>query len=244
MFPILVINCAADTDRRKRFESSVEGMDVRYIDAVDARLGLSVFKPYLPLLRDQFWLADEIKPGAFACFISHRLAWQAMIDDDIQIALIAEDDGQIIRTESVISGDADLTFVNDRAIDWVPTGTLDDILTVQRSNSARGFGGDGYVLTQRAARALLAQSEIDGVCCGVDWYLAYLGMNTQDLKHIDVKAISEIKKLWKILGPRAPLLKTEVCKTPWVLNEKTSESSIKHSHRINIRVFTQQIENA
>jgi GR25 family glycosyltransferase involved in LPS biosynthesis len=244
MIPVLAINCAADTGRRKRFDKTTIGLDVHYIDAVDARIGVHVFKPYLSLLRDQFWLSDEIKPGAFACFISHRLAWQRMIDEDIQIALIAEDDGQLSQSGSAISGDVGLTFVNDRANGWAPTGVLDDILASRPSNRARGFGGDGYVLTQGAARALLAQSEIDGVCCGVDWYLAYLGMNTQNLKHIDVKVVSEVKKMWKIFGPRTSLLQAEVSKKPWVLSDKISDSSIKHSHRINIKVFKQQIENA
>ena len=170
-------------------------MDVRFIDAVDARLGVSVFKLYLLLLRDQFWLDDEVKPGAFACFISHWLAWQTMIDDDIPVALIAEDYSRVIEINRDDAYGADITFMNDRAIGWAPTGVLNDIITAPPKNTARGFGGDGYVLTLSAAQALLAQSEIDGVRCGVDWYLAYTGMDTKYMKHVDVKEVSEIKKL-------------------------------------------------
>ena len=244
MIPAIVINCAADVDRRKRFENGVSGFDIHFLDAVDARLGVHVFKPYLALLRDQFWLDDEIKPGAFACFISHRLAWQAMVDDGIAVAPIAEDDATLSQINLGDIAGNDLTFVNDRAIEWTPSGDLDGILGVAGTPASRGFGGDGYVLTQQGAQALLAQSERDGAVCGVDWYLAYAGMDTRNLKHADVKAVSEIKKLWKILGPRAPLMRAAVSPMPWVVNAKGDRSRIIHSHRVNIDLLRQEIENA
>ena len=242
MFPTLVINCAADVDRRKRFENGAAGFDVRFIDAVDARLGVHVFKPYLALLNDQFWLSDEIKPGAFACFISHRLAWQRMVDMGMPVALITEDDSRLVDVNLTDVVGRDLTFVNDRAHGWAPSGDLNDILTADPT--ARGFGGDGYVLTQQGAQTLLAQSERDGVVCGVDWYLAYAGMDTRGLKHAEVKAVSEVKKLWKILGARAPLLRAAVASKPWVFNAQNGDSTIVHSNRVNISLFRQKIENA
>jgi GR25 family glycosyltransferase involved in LPS biosynthesis len=242
MIPTLVINCAVDTDRRERFENAVDGFDMHFIDAVDARIGAHIFKPYLHLLRDQFWLDDEIKPGAFACFISHRLAWQAMVDEGIPVALIAEDDSRVSQMNMDDIADNDLTFVNDRACGWVPSGNLDAIFGA--TPAVRGVGGDGYVLTQRGAQALLAQSERDGVVCGVDWYLVYAGMDTRGLKHADVKSVSEVKKLWKILGPRAPLLQASVSQMPWVVNAQNGDSTIVHSKRINIRLFRQDIEKA
>jgi GR25 family glycosyltransferase involved in LPS biosynthesis len=245
MIPILVINCAADTDRRKSFVSSTVGMNVRFIDAVDARLGASVFKPHISLLRDKFWFDDEIKPGAFACFISHRLAWQVMVDEGIPIALIAEDDSRFVQgMEFQDQTRSDIVFVNDRAQGWVHTRILKDILTTSPINPARGFGGDGYVLTLHAAQELLAQSEIDGVCCGVDWYLVFAGMDTQNLKHSYVNMVPEIKKLWKILGPRSSLLRASVSNTTLLVNNKKFVSSIKHSHRVNIKRFRQDIEKA
>jgi hypothetical protein len=244
MLPIFVINCAADTHRRESFERAAKGMDVHFIDAVDARQGAGVFKPYVSMLREKFWLDDDIKPGAFGCFISHRLAWQRMVDENITVALIAEDDSVLSHVEKSDFAGRDLTFVNDRAVGWVPTGVLNDIVTSPNTSAARGFGGDGYVLTLHGAQALLAQSEIDGVCCGVDWYLAYAGMDTQNLKHVDVKGVSEIKRLWKILGPRAPLMRVGIAPKPWLVNARDHDSTIKHSHRIDICMFRQAIENA
>jgi GR25 family glycosyltransferase involved in LPS biosynthesis len=243
--PILVINCAGDADRRKSFESSTAGMNVRFVDAIDARLGVGVFKPYVSLLREQFWFDDDIKPGAFACFISHRKAWQTMVDEDIPIALIAEDDSRFVsEAEFQDPHRSDIVFVNDRALGWVPTAVLADILVTSPVNPARGFGGDGYVLTLDAAQKLLAQSEIDGVCCGVDWYLVFAGMNTKNMKHSSVNMVPEIKKLWKILGPRQPLLRASVSNTTLLVNNRKLKSSIRHSHRINIKIFKQQIESA
>jgi GR25 family glycosyltransferase involved in LPS biosynthesis len=239
MIPVLVINCAADTDRR---DALVRGADVRFINAVDARLGVHVFKPYLHLLRDQFWLDDQIKPGAFACFISHRLAWQTMVDTGLPVALITEDDSRVSQMNMDVIVGNDLTFVNDRACDWVPSGDLNAIFDA--TPAVRGFGADGYVLTQQGAQALLAQSERDGVVCGVDWYLAYAAMDTRGLKHADVKSVSEVKKLWKTLGPRAPLLQASVSQTPWVINARNGASTIGHSNHVNIHSFRQDIEKA
>ena len=243
MDPILVINCAADTDRRTQFIQTSKGANVTVINAIDARLGAGAFKPYLHLLRDHFWLGGDIKLGAFACFISHRLAWQHMVDNNISRAVIAEDDSQLMAGAINIPIEADLVFVNDRGVAWVPTGHIQDLLNPPQT-CPRAIGGDGYILTLKGAKTLLKQSAIDGVICGVDWYLAYAGLNTQNLKHRDVKAVSEIKKLWKILGARPAMLTVSVAHHPLLQNNDAFGSSINHKEKINIKSFKQLIENA
>ncbi len=242
-FPMLVINRAADVKRREAFCDAAKGYDVTFIDAVDARAGAGVFKPYLGLLRDQFWLGGDIKPGAFACFISHRLAWLKIVDDGIDVALIAEDDSRICAMDWNGIGVVDLTFVNDRAGLWAPSGQVSEVLRAQANGLPRAFGGDGYVLTLNGVKTLLAQSQKDGIVCGVDWYLLYAGLDTENLKHRDVVAVPEVKRMWKVLGPRAPILNSRVAQKPWLINAKNNDSSINHSHRINIKLFRQAIEN-
>lgn len=239
--PIIAINCAADQQRRDRVLASMPNTDIHWIDAVDARLGAQVFKEYLHLLPDQFWLSDEIKPGAFACFISHRLAWQFLIDQGWDQAIIIEDDSDFVAQDCAGTSDCDLRFLNDRAVDWVPSGILENILSPP-PNPPRAIGGDGYQLTSQGAKALLVQSSIDKICCGVDWYLVYAGLDTQSLKHRDVKAVPEIKKLWKQLGPRAPILRAEVAPKACLNNRTDTDSSIIHSNRVNINLFRQDIE--
>jgi hypothetical protein len=241
--PVIIINCAADLDRRDRISSSLNTTEIHWIDAVDARLGAGVFKPHIALLPEQFWLSDEIKPGAFACFISHRLAWQYLVDKGWDHAIIAEDDSIFLDGWAREPLAVDLNFINDRASAWVPSGNLQDILSPP-DETPRAIGGDGYVLSLRGAKSLLEQSELDGVCCGVDWYLAYAGLNTQGLKHRDVKTVPEIKLMWKILGPRGPLLDAKVSEKPMLENSRNLKSSLNHRHQVNIRVLKQEIENA
>jgi len=243
--PVLVINCAADVERRASVVAGLQGVEPIWIDAIDARMGAGVFKPFAHLIADQFWMKDEIKPGAFGCFMSHRMAWQNIVDAGHDRALIMEDDSRLIAGwHNQMETDAELLFVNNRAAQMAPRVDIQSILENNANDRPRAIGGDGYILTRNGAKTLLALSDHDGVQCGVDWYMAYAGLETVGLSHAEVKAIPEIKRMYKMFGPRSAQLTAQVLQRPIVINNGTFDSSIKHSHRVKISDFRQAIEQA
>jgi len=243
--PVLVINCAADVERRASVVAGLQGVDPIWINGIDARLGAGVFKPFIHLIADQFWMKYDIKPGAFGCFMSHRMAWQRVLDAGFDQALILEDDSRLVADwQKHIKTGADLLFVNNRAALMAPSTDIQSLLANNADDRPRAIGGDGYVLTRNGAKTLLALSDHDGVQCGVDWYMAYAGLDTAGLTHVDVKSIPEIKRMYKMFGPQSAQLTVQVLQQPIVINNGTFDSSIKHSHRVKISDFRQAIEQA
>ena len=70
---IYVINRRCDTDRLAQFTASAAGFGLEFerIAAFDGHDPMAPFFLYRDLLSDEFWGKDAIKPGAFACYLSH-----------------------------------------------------------------------------------------------------------------------------------------------------------------------------
>ena len=92
----LVIHLGRATARRPVAENLVEscGVPARLLDAVDGRalaakgeldrlVSATPHQPTFPF---------PMGPGEYGCFLSHRLAWEALLASDAEAALILEDD--------------------------------------------------------------------------------------------------------------------------------------------------------
>ncbi len=190
---IYVINRRVDEDRLARFAVSAAEFDLEFerIAALDGHDPLAPFFLYRDLLGDQFWGEDTIKPGAFACYLSHAAAWRRLLASEHEMALICEDDAVFARTPDALITAAealdgfDVIFANDRAVGWRYAATDDDELTpagqVLTSLGAKGVapgdgiamapGGDCYLVSRAGAEALLANLADDRVIAGVDWMI-------------------------------------------------------------------------
>jgi len=203
MPPVYVINRAVDTDRLAGFieAAATHWVTPIRITADDAHRPDFPFALYDDLIGPRFWGGDDIKPGAIGCFLSHRRAWQALIDSGQPRALICEDDARISEPLDRLAGIADglgefdILFANDRLAGWAgaaPGGAevcgLRGVirgLSVAGGPQAVGLssapGADCYLLTRRGAERLLVLTARQGIQCGVDWAMVCNSLAPKDV---------------------------------------------------------------
>jgi FkbM family methyltransferase len=205
--PTYVINRACDTDRLARFEASataaVSGGFTR-VNGLDGHNPDAPLFLYRDMVGPSFWGQDQIKPGAFACYLSHMAAWARMLGEGHEAALICEDDialtGDLtaLATQVARHHDFDVIFANDRMTDWRGLASAEadgPLISAQMvidrmhgmkaapgtNGLARGPGADAYVISARGAEAMLERSRKLGVIAGVDWMLLAQGLTTGGL---------------------------------------------------------------
>ncbi|KAF3981174.1 MAG: glycosyltransferase family 25 protein [Methylococcales symbiont of Hymedesmia sp. n. MRB-2018] len=95
--PIFIINLKKQLNKKQHMEELCEkyNLAVEFIDAVDGRL-LSATEINSVYSEEQAMknLRRPMTKGEIGCALSHKLIYQKMIDDDIETALIFEDDIQ------------------------------------------------------------------------------------------------------------------------------------------------------
>ncbi len=190
---IYVINRRADQDRLAQFTASAAKFNLQFerIAAFDGHDPLSPFFLYRHLLGDQFWGEDMIKPGAFACYLSHMAAWRRLLASEHEMALICEDDAVFSQSPVALFADAkglegfDVVFANHRTTGWRQAVVDGDGLAaageVVSAMGARGLspgegvapapGADCYLVSRAGAEKLLAYLAEDKVIAGVDWMI-------------------------------------------------------------------------
>lgn len=227
--PVLFINRDVDALRREAFlDSCLEhGVPARRIQAVD-RLDSGSLAAESRLLPDSFWEKPEIKPGAFACFLSHRRAWTAVLQGDAPWALICEDDALLEAGGPVISAHAgqaarmglDFMWCGGRvcgqrdALLAPDAGGFSDAaaFAAARAGQAAGKapGAEALLVSRPGARRLLALTEADRCCAGVDWLLLFRCWDGRDAD----AAAPELAALRRMLGAAAPALSAAVSPEP------------------------------
>ena len=188
--PIFVINRARDDARLAAFRQAAEaaGCDFERIDAIDGHDPEAPLFLYRDYLGESFWGGDEIKPGAFACALSHRAAWKRLLADGADAALICEDDVSLeasafdLMKAAAARDDWDVIFANERMAEWRAVGSvksdnrllpLDRCATrISKAGDPPGApGADAYLLSRRGAEKLLTALSARKVVAGVDWLM-------------------------------------------------------------------------
>lgn len=109
-----------------------------------------------------------LMPGATACFMSHRLAWQRLVSSHHERALILEDDAELLPslTELVHGEDwfpAQADVIRVEATGQKQLLSIDTIALqgerVLRRLHSDSWGCAGYMITRRAAERLLEITE-------------------------------------------------------------------------------------
>ena len=105
-----VINLDRRPDRRAHMEAqaSARGVHVEFVSAVDMRR----LADYSGLARRRGGLR-QIRDGDYACFLSHRRAWE-------RIVARGEPFGAVLEDDVGLSADAARLLNRD---DWIPPGT-------------------------------------------------------------------------------------------------------------------------
>lgn len=90
--PIYVVSIK-DSPRKKSIEQELKNYSFTYIDAV---VGADKNKDYINNINNQEWVKKRYKrklsPGEIGCALSHIKIYQKMIENDIEWAMIFEDD--------------------------------------------------------------------------------------------------------------------------------------------------------
>ena len=201
MIPVWFISRPVDVDRQRTFadHAAKKGITPERIDAFDAHREDFPFGLFADLIGPLFWGQDMIKPGAIGCFLSHRRAWQRLVESGLDAALICEDDIALTegldRLGSVAAGipDLDILFANDRLGAWaaaghpnspvVPMASVIGGLGQAGGPKAAGVkaapGADCYLLTRRGAERLLALTAAQRITCGGDWAMVRNALHLQ-----------------------------------------------------------------
>lgn len=223
--PVYAINRAADTARRARFEAEARalGHDPRRIEAVDGE-DLAALRAHAGLLAPAFWESAEIKPGAFACFLSHRRAWAAVAVGDAPWALVCEDDAPPCAPPAALAretaraaaraGGLDLLFCGGRLQAWreaarpaegdgpEATRLAAALAGMTRAGLPRAPGAEANLISRRGARRLLALTGESGCCAGVDWLALFFCAGSEA-----AAATEELASLSRMLGRPRPRLR-------------------------------------
>lgn len=243
--PVLVLNRAQDTDRLAAFRASAAafGIEPMRIAALDAHRPGFPFALHADLLRKRFWDSDRIKPGAIGCFLSHRLAWQHVVDHDLPMALICEDDARFVGDPARLPlltqalPTFDLMFANGRLAAWCAASGEYDLKPLDRVISdlaalggpkAQGLkptpGGDCYLVSRHGAEALLTRTAEQGIVCGVDWAMIWNGLGT-----VTPDAAASFPELQILSAHPAPdPLEAFVLSSP-IADQAPGDSVLKHS---------------
>lgn len=113
------------------------------------------------------YAASRLRPGEIGCFLSHRAAWQSLIDSDDERLLVLEDDVRLSAALPAVL--ADLSWLRSEgeigkldtsgrtvALDSVerlaPQGRKAHMLCGEH------MGGGGYIVSRKAAERLLQRS--------------------------------------------------------------------------------------
>ena len=199
--PVYVINRACDAERLARFDASATTEYTR-VNALDGHDPDAPLFLYRDMVGPSFWGQDDIKPGAFACYLSHMAAWTRIVGEGHEAALVCEDDIELTGDLAALSkqatrhGDYDLIFANDRMTAWrdvasakgdtrlVPAqkviDRMHDANASPGANSlARGPGADAHVISARGAKTKLERNRKLGVIADVDWMMLAQGLAPQ-----------------------------------------------------------------
>lgn len=243
--PVLCINRVVDRTRWDGFCEAAEtvGITPVRIPAIDAHAAGFAAPLYADLIGTQFWGGTDIKPGALGCFLSHRRAWQYVVEGDSDYTLICEDDVRLTAMPStaladVIDNTPDLVFANDRMTHWAgghgaTTPLADVIANIAKAETGafKAPGADCYVLRREAAAVLLDRTATHRIVCGVDWALISAGLTHGDLPDLSDRTGSpneELAFLRDAVPPADPPLNAVVLNEALATLDRTEPSVLGH----------------
>lgn len=176
-FDIHVINLDSDTVRLERVEKQLHGADYARIAGVKGA--------QLPELALKTLTGNQgsMQKGTVGCFLSHLVAWERVAAGG-RPALVLEDDAWLLAgvPPSVAALNLpegfDLVFANERMSPDSLRYPKGEIGTIPVGASVRtkkpgwsSVGTDGYFVSPKGAKKLLAMLARDGIAGDVDWRL-------------------------------------------------------------------------
>lgn len=136
--PVFVINLARDTARRDHMRAALGrvGLDGEFVAAVDGRTLTPADRAMVDQARTKLVYGNDLLDNEIGCYLSHYRLWQRMIDQNIEVALILEDDLEISPDLPALVGE----LLADPDPPWLVV-RLDSLRTQLHTPPSRRFTG-------------------------------------------------------------------------------------------------------
>ena len=203
MFPVFIISLPEETARRSAIAEHLKshGFQFKFLDAVDGRQMNVLEHPDYDAKTRRSAHGRDLKPGELGCFLSHRAAYQKIVDDNLDYALLLEDDARFHENtkevlETLLKKEFDFDIVRLLGSPKVAKGKHRKLFQIfenfwlVRLRTAPG-GAHATLISRKGAEKLLKVTKtfafpIDTVLgrsweTGIQAYSIQPGLSTQDL---------------------------------------------------------------
>lgn len=169
---IFVINLKRDVEKKKNMKSLLENLNYEIIEAVDGKtlnnndfiINKNFFTPY-----DK----STLKLGEVGCSLSHLKIWKKIVNENLDKAIILEDDIQNICDFNIlnnIKSDYDLLYLIRKKVNNCDEKIIEKLSNLDIVEPSFSYWTSGYVLTFDGAKKLLS-TNFENNLIAVDEYL-------------------------------------------------------------------------
>lgn len=203
MLPVFVISLKDETARREAIATHLKerGLECTFFDAIDGRQMDVLAYPDYQASKRRAAHGRDLKPGELGCLLSHRAAYQKIIDENLDHALLIEDDARFDENtkavlESFLAKNIDYDIIRLLGSPKVANSPHRKITPIHndfyltRMRTAPG-GAHATLISKAGAQKLIKQTEkfafpidtILGRCweTGLNAYSVQPGLAIQDL---------------------------------------------------------------
>ena len=203
-YQIYVINMSSSKGRLDYISNQLEHQNLSFkrIPGVDIKERQDLKNKYYSKVRNKLDYHTPLTDGEIGCYIAHRNAWKAILDDDIDFGLVLEDDAYLKENLKLI-----LDNLHNTNSDW-DILKLADLSTSPRKGTNiekfQKFDIQSYykpptlciaeVITRKGAKILLNLSNTFGRPVDVDkqWF-CFKGLKIKGIKPYPVNCNNQFK---------------------------------------------------
>jgi len=203
-YQIYVINMSSSSDRFNYISQQLEQQNLSFkrIPGVDVKERQDLKNKYYSKVRNKLDYHTPLTDGEIGCYIAHRNAWKAILDDNIDFGLVLEDDAYLKENLKLI-----LDNLHNTKSDW-DILKLADLSTSPRKGANiekfQKFDIQSYykpptlciaeVITRKGAKILLNLSNTFGRPVDVDkqWF-CFKGLKIKGIKPYPVNCNNQFK---------------------------------------------------
>ena len=203
-YQIYVINMSSSSDRFNYISQQLEQQNLSFkrIPGVDVKERQDLKNKYYSKVRNKLDYHTPLTDGEIGCYIAHRNAWKAILDDNIDFGLVLEDDAYLKENLKLI-----LDNLHNTKSDW-DILKLADLSTSPRKGTNiekfQKFDIQSYykpptlciaeVITRKGAKILLNLSNTFGRPVDVDkqWF-CFKGLKIKGIKPYPVNCNDQFK---------------------------------------------------
>ena len=226
-YGIYVINLDRDDERMKSFKRRADKLGVGFVRhrGLDCGVPGFSFGDYHDLLGNQFYGSNLFPRGSFASFLSHRQVWLRFLETTDSVAFICEDDALLLGPLPTNASDfhfpkeADVIFANNRMGEGFYSekyfseskvdrpsfyGVFESLMNICSDKIFLGGPGlDGYFITRKGAKKLLALYDEAKYTMNNDWFVVFNSMsNAQRDAFRKAEGTGRLDKVFLPDGPR------------------------------------------